>query len=41
MPSKSWVQRFLGMSGHSYKKPGVDVMKEYGHGVSVVDMAIL
>ena len=33
-PSTSWVQRFLGLSGNSHKKPGVATLKEHGHGVS-------
>ena len=40
-PRKSWVQRFLGANGRSYKKLGVDALKEYGHGVSVVYIANL
>ena len=40
-PSRWWVQQFLGASGHSYKKPGVDALKEHGCGVSDVHIAIL
>ena len=40
-PSRRWVCRFLGVNGHSYKKPGVDALKEHGYGVSVVYIAVL
>ena len=39
--SKSWVQRFFGASGHGYKKPGVDALKDHGYCVSAVYTAIL
>ena len=41
MLCRRWVRRFLGASGHSYKKPGVDATKEHGHGVSIVYIASL